>query len=167
MFMYIDHFIYFLGAIYTFFNTYFGAQNDFLDANFGPMGSLQISFRWAKNLILSIFAFITMWSILAPKQSSEILSKVGFNDFKEFMINEKLPMLLIREFVTDALFAILGFAVFWTWARLEKDASANPMTLFLQVFGLQNQNRNFRSIPDTEEKIYQGFQDLLQRTQNK
>ena len=95
------------------------------------MGSLQITFRWAKNLILSIFAFVTLWSILAPKQSSKILSKVGFNDFKEFMINEKLPMLLIREFVTDALFAILGFAVFWTWARLEKDTSANPMILFL------------------------------------
>jgi len=155
------------GAIYTFFNTYFGVQNAFMDANFGPVGSLAISLRWAKNLILAIFSFILLWSILAPNQSYEILRNVGFNEFKEFAINEKLPIILIREFVTDALFAIIGFSIYWMIARTENDVSANPMILFLRVFGLQDPNGNSRSIPDSEEKIYQGYNDLLQRTQEK
>ena len=153
--------------VYTLFRQVFGVQNNFMDANFGPGGSLLIALRWAKNLILAIISFILIWAFLAPKQTSEILSKVGFNQFKEFAINENLPIAIIREFFGDAFFAIIGWSIFWMIARLENDVSANPMILFLRVFGLQDPNGNGRGFPDSEEKIEQGYHDLLKRIQDK
>ena len=147
----------FPGAAYTFLNTFFGVQNDFLDANFGPAGSLILSFRWIKNLALAIFGFILIWSLLAPEQSFPILREVGFDQFKEFAINENFPIALIREWVTDALFSILGFASYWMIARYMNNASTNPIILFLRVFGLQNPDGNNRSLPDSEESINQGY----------
>ena len=125
-----------------------------MDVNFGPLGSLGITMRWTKNLILAVVGFILIWAFLAPQETSDILRKVGFSQFKEFAINDNLPIALIREFVTDALFAIMGFAVYWMIARYEKNVSANPMILFLRVFGIQNPNGNSRSFPKSEEKIY-------------
>jgi len=155
------------GGIYTFLNNNFGLQNNFMDANFGPVGSFAITLRWAKNQILAMISFILIWAVLAPQQTSDILRKVGFNQFKTFAINENLPIALIREFITDAIFAILGFAAYWMFARYENDVSANPVILLLRVFGLQDPNGAGRSFPDTEEKIYQGYHDLLKRIQDK
>ena len=58
-------------------------------------------------------------------------------------------------------------SIFWMIARLEKGAPADPMTLFLRVFGIQDPNGNGRSFPDSEEKIEQGYHDLLKRIQDK
>ena len=133
-----------------------------MDANFGPAGSLAITFRWAKNLILSIFSFILAWSIIAPKETSKVLREVGFGQFEEFVINENLPVALIREFFTDAFFAILGFTSYWMIARYTNNASTNPVILFLRVFGLETRIDS-RSLPENEKSIVQGYQDLLSR----
>ena len=92
-------FLSFTGAIYTFLNTNFGVQNDFLDATLGPRLSLVVTFRWAKNLLLSLVFFTLIWLVLSPQESSENLSKLSFDSFKEFMINEKLPLAIFRQFV--------------------------------------------------------------------
>ena len=136
-----------------------------MDANFGPVGSSQITFRWTKNVMLAIAGFIILWSILAPDQFIPLLREVGFDQFKEFAINENLPIALIREWVTDALFSILGFASYWMIARYMNNTSTNPVILFLRVFGLQNPDGDSRSLPDSEESIHKGYHEMLKKIQ--
>ena len=101
------------GAIYTFLNTNFGVQNNFLDSNLGPMGSLLITFRWIKVMSLAILFFVLFWAFASPQETFKILSKIGFNQFVEFNVNQNLPMFIIREFITDFTFGVAGWTIFW------------------------------------------------------
>ena len=43
------------------------------------------------------------------------------------------------------------------------NASANPVILFLRVFGIQNPEGDARSLPESEDSILQGYNDVLKR----
>ena len=81
------------------------------------MGSLLITFRWIKNISLALLFFPLFWAIASPQETSKILSKIGFNQFVDFNINQNLPMFIIREFITDFTFGVTGWVIFWMIAR--------------------------------------------------
>ena len=155
--------MFFTGTIYTFLNRVFGVQNNFLDATLGPRQSFTITLRWTKNLLLALISFIMLWIILSPKEAFKVLSEVNFDSFQKFVINEKLPTELVRQFTTDWIFGVIGFTIYWMIARSMNNASINPAILFLRAYGLQDPNGNSRSLPENEISILQGYHDMLKR----
>ena len=149
------------GAIYTSLNRALGVQNDFLDATLGPGTSFAITLRWLKNIILALVLLILIWLVLSPKETSKILNELSFGSFKEFAINENLPMALLRQFIFDGIFGIIGFGIYWMIARNMNNKPADPVTLFLVAFGLQDPEGNSRSLPKSEALILQGYHDML------
>ena len=159
-------FPFFTGTIYTFLNTVFGVQNNFLDATLGPRQSFTITLRWTKNLLLALISFIMLWIILSPKEALKVLSEVNFDSFKKFVINEKLPTELVRQFTTDWIFGVIGFTIYWMIARSMNNASINPAILFLRAYGLQDPEGNSRNLPANEISILQGYYDMLKRVES-
>ena len=79
------------------------------------------------------------------------------------MINEKLPFTIFRHFVTDALFGMIGWTIFWMIARNMNNKSANPAILWLRAFALQDPEGDNRNLPDSEMSIIEGYYDMLKR----
>ena len=64
------------GTIYTILNT-FGYKQDFLTQVFGPFGSLFITLRWVKNLIMATSTFILLNFVFAPQETLDVLREQG------------------------------------------------------------------------------------------
>ena len=153
------------GFIYTFLNS-LGVQNNFLDGTLGPKSSLTITFRWMKIIIIAKVFFTLIWIALSPNETLEILSELSMDSYQKFIINEKFSISLIRQFILDAVFSVIGWSTVWIIARNMSNASSNPIILFLRVFGIQDPEGDGRSLLKNEESIIKGYHDMLKRIEN-